>query len=229
LAPNAQASQIRSTRDPRLSLLGRLRVDRNGNGRLRFGTPNRPPGDYTTFVHCPECARYSNGRTLFPSGPNTPFKIRPALRNCESSVYGELPPGWEQNSVRAGPFWLVGLRGYGPRAFRSVPGRAGHYWPVKVVLALDNGVEATLSVPAQSRGLVGIQYDPDSPFWNARSLKVRNARYAMTFEGCPSSGAPHTQFNGSFVVAGARCAQLEVAVQGRPEPISVAIPFGAAC
>lgn len=51
----------------------------------------------------------------------------------------------------------------------------------------------------------------------------------MTFEGCSPSGAPHTQFNGSFVVAGARCAQLEIAVRGLPEPISVTVPFGAAC
>jgi hypothetical protein len=229
LADAAVAAQIRSTRDRRLAALGRLRVDRKGTGRLRFATPNLPPGEYTTLMHCPDCARYSNGRTLFQSGPSRPFTIKPALRDCDSSVYGELPPGWERNSVRAGPFWLVGLRGYGPSAFRPVPGKAGHYRPVKVVLTLDNGVAATLSVPTQTRGLVGIHYDSDSPFWNARSLRVRNARYAMTFEGCPSSGAPHTQFNGSFVVAGPRCAQLEIAVRGRPEPISVAIPFGAAC
>ncbi len=229
MVSKADADSIRSTRDNRLKPLGRLSVDRKGNGRLRFATPNLPPGDYTTLIYCRSCARYSNGRTLVPGGPTKPFRIKPALRNCASSVYGELGNDWQRTSVRAGPLWLVGVRAYGPEDFVPAPGRPGYYRPVKVLLVLENGITATLSVPPESRGLVGLRYDLSSPFWSFSQMRVRQARYAVTFEGCAPSEAPHTQFNGSFVVAGPRCARLEVAVRGRPDSISLAIPFGAAC
>jgi hypothetical protein len=225
LAEAAVAAQIRSTRDRRLVPLGRLRVDRKGTGRLRFETPNLPPGPYKTLMHCPDCGRYSNGRTLFQSGPSRPFNIKPPLRNCDSSVYGELPAGWERNSVRAGPFWLVGVRGYGTRAFEPV--RPGYYGGVKVLLAVDNGVTATISVPPGERANVTLRYD--RALMSGGPWTIRQGRVATTFEACAPGDYPHTQFNGGFLVRGARCAHLEVSVQGRPEPMQVAIPFGAAC
>ena len=76
LAPSAVAAQIRSTRDRRLVLLGRMRIDRKGTGHLRFVTPKVRPGYYKTLMHCPDCARYSNGRTLFQSGPSQPFRVK---------------------------------------------------------------------------------------------------------------------------------------------------------
>ena len=78
LAPSAVAAQIRSTRDHRLVLLGRLRIDRKGTGHLRFVTPRVRAGNYKTLMHCPDCARYSNGRTLFQSGPSQPFTVKRA-------------------------------------------------------------------------------------------------------------------------------------------------------
>jgi hypothetical protein len=230
MVQHAAADSVRSPRDRRLTLLGRLNVDRKGDGRLRFRTPNLPPGDYTTVLHCVSCARYSNGRTIAPGGPwRAPFRIRPVYRDCDDSVYGDLGDDWQRRSVRAGPFWLVGVRGYGPQEFAAVPGRPSFYRTVKVLLLIDKAVTATIAVPPESRGLVGIQYDSRSPFWNAQSMRVRNGRYAMTFEGCSGSEIPHTQFNGGFVVAGPRCARLEVAVKGRTASSLVAIPFGAAC
>ena len=76
LAPSAVAAQIRSTRDRRLVLLGRLRIDRKGTGHLRLITPSVQPGYYKTLMHCPDCGRYSNGRTLFQSGPSQPFRVK---------------------------------------------------------------------------------------------------------------------------------------------------------
>jgi hypothetical protein len=79
LAPKAAARSIRSTRDRRLTLVGRLAVDRKGNGRLTFTVPKLRPGEYTTFVHCVPCARYSNGRTLLATGPfSSSFRIKRA-------------------------------------------------------------------------------------------------------------------------------------------------------
>ena len=78
LAPSAAAARIRSTHDHRLVLLGRLRIDRKGTGHLRFLTPHVRAGNYKTVMHCPDCARYSNGRTVFPSGPSQPFRVKRA-------------------------------------------------------------------------------------------------------------------------------------------------------
>jgi hypothetical protein len=225
MVAKADADSIRSTRDTRLKPLGRLTVDRRGNGRLRFATPNLPPGDYTTLIYCRSCARYSNGRALLPGGPAGPFRITPMRRYCDSSVYGELASGWERNSVHAGPFWLVGVRGYGARAFEPV--RPGYYGGVKVLLAVDNGVTATISVPPNERGNVALRYD--RALMQGGPWRISQGRYATTFEACAPGDYPHTQFNGGFLVRGARCAHLEVSVRGRPEPMQVAIPFGAAC
>ncbi len=80
LADAAVAAQIRSTRDRRLLPPGRLRIDCKGTGHLRFKTPDVAPGDYKTLMYCPDCARYSGGRTLFQSGPSRPFTIERARR-----------------------------------------------------------------------------------------------------------------------------------------------------
>jgi hypothetical protein len=224
LVDAATAASVRSPRDRRLRLLGTLRVDRKGVGRLRFLVPNMPPGDYTTLVDCPTC-----GRRLVPTGPFPgPFRIKPVLRDCDSSVYGDLPPGWERDSVRAGPLALVGVASYPPRYFE--PRRSdGRYPRVKVLLAVDNGVTLTLSVPPSERAFVGLSYDRDAPSWAAGWLPVAAGDPAVTFEGCPPGDYPHTQFNGSVVVAGPRCARLEVHVRGRAEPHALRVPFGRAC
>lgn len=69
LTPADEADTITSPRDSRLRLLGRLRVDEEGNGRLRFIVPDVAPGEYTTLTHCVPCAPFSAGRALLPPGP----------------------------------------------------------------------------------------------------------------------------------------------------------------
>ena len=69
LAPADAADEITSVDDGRLVLLGRLRVDAGGNGRLRFVVPDVPAGEYATLTHCVPCAASSAGRELLPTGP----------------------------------------------------------------------------------------------------------------------------------------------------------------
>jgi hypothetical protein len=69
LAPAEEADTITAPEDARLVLLGRLRVDENGNGQLRFIVPHVLSGDYLTLTHCVRCAPYSAGRELLPTGP----------------------------------------------------------------------------------------------------------------------------------------------------------------
>jgi hypothetical protein len=229
LAPKSAADHIRSPRDRRLRSLGALTTDRNGDGRLRFAVPNVPPGDYTTFIHCAACARYSNARSLLEAGPwGRPFRVRPGFRSCKSSIYADLGSGWEERSVRAGPLWLVRLLNYQPRMFEPAPGL--RYRAAKVLIMVENGLTVMLKVPREMHGMVGLEYDRDSPFRRgSRSARVRDAGYAVTFEGCaPNEGSegPHTLFNGAFVVARPICARLEITVAGRTEPISFAAPLG---
>jgi hypothetical protein len=66
LAPAEATDEIRSSRDPRLVRIGALRIDAAGNGRFRFTVPDLPPGRYSTFLLCRECARFSAGRTFLP-------------------------------------------------------------------------------------------------------------------------------------------------------------------
>jgi len=227
LAPNAEAAQIRSTRDRRLAMLGRLRVDRNGNGRLRFVTPNVRPGDYSTLMHCPECARHSNGQTLFQTGPDRPFKVTPFLRGCASEQYGELPNDWQRRSLQAGPLWLYPA----PQgASGAVSGKPGRFVPIKILVIVLPGRSATLVVPRQARPFVGLAYGHLARFGGyTGSMRTGDGLSAVTFDSCADGEHPHQHFGGGFVVSRRMCAHLEVQVAGRAEPIPLAVPFGAAC
>ena len=206
------AASVRSARDGRLRLLGALRVDRSGAGKIAFQVPYVPPGEYTTLVWCRTC-----GRRLVPTGPFPgPFRVKPALRNCESSVYGDLPSDWARNSARTGPIALVGVAGYPARYFE--PRKSdGRIRPVKVLIVVENGTTVTLAIPPAERRFVAMSYDRSSPVWNESWVRVGQGQPAVTFEGCAPGDCPHMQFNGGFIVAGPRCARLHVEVQGRPE------------
>lgn len=69
LAPADEANAITSADDQRLVLLGRLRIDDEGNGSLRLVVPEVSPGDYTTLTHCASCAPTSAGKEILPTGP----------------------------------------------------------------------------------------------------------------------------------------------------------------
>jgi hypothetical protein len=72
--------EITSPDDSRLILLGRLSVDADGSGRLRFTVPDVAPGLYQTVTHCVPCAPYSAGRELLPTGA---FVVLPAPGQSE--------------------------------------------------------------------------------------------------------------------------------------------------
>lgn len=72
LAPLSAAANITSSSDNALIRVGSLRVDKVGNGRLRFVLPRLPRGPYDGFILCGHwCAAYSAGRVFLPvaNGP----------------------------------------------------------------------------------------------------------------------------------------------------------------
>jgi hypothetical protein len=227
MVSTADADSIRSTRDGRLMPLGRLTVDRRGNGRLRFATPNLPPGEYTTLIECRSCARYSNGRTLVTGGPSRPFRLSPFLRNCASEQYGELPADWSRRAVHAGPLSLYPLPAATPR---RAPGKPGRFVPIKLLLVVQPGQRATLTVPKAARPFVGLLYGHGSRFGTfAPAVRVRDGLTAVTFDSCANGEYPHQHFGGGFVVSKRMCAHLEVEIPARADPFFLDVPFGATC
>lgn len=159
------------------------------------------------------------------------------VRTCKTSVYGTLDsPGWERHSITAGKlvFYYVDQFENQPASdFAPIPGRKDYYAGQKLLILVPRGEVATVVVPESERRHARLLYDP--AVWNDRnSYRVEDGETAVRFEGCKKGesvvGAPlnaMTQFNGSFVVAGARCVPLEVLVRGLDGPIPVTLSFGA--
>jgi hypothetical protein len=109
-----------------------------------------------------------------------------------------------------------------PSLFKPVGRDKDHYEPDKILALVRSGSVVTLEVPEDQRD-VSLLYDPER--WGRRSFRVADGDRAVTFHGCKSSDDP-TQFNGGFVVAGPRCATLNVIPSGR-KPIPLVVSFGA--
>jgi hypothetical protein len=65
LVPSNVAGEVGSRFDRRLHYVGRIVPDRDGRGVLRFRVPPLDTGAYAVAAWCPECARYSLGRSFF--------------------------------------------------------------------------------------------------------------------------------------------------------------------
>jgi hypothetical protein len=228
MAPVAEAESITSPRDWRLTLVGRLTIDRKGDGRVRFVTPNLPPGDYTTLFHCPHCWHAPPEGLMAPAGPYPgPFRITPVERTCTTTQWGDLGDGWQQRAARAGPLAVYPVPAAAPA---RAPGTTRAFRPIKLIVILDGAVDATLVVPAEERPHVGLLYARHGPFGvGGPAVRVRDGVSAVTFGACPESTFPQVQYGGYFVVDEPRCAHLLVRVEGRPEPLPLAVPFGRPC
>jgi hypothetical protein len=190
-------------------------------GSFRATVANLAPGDYVVEV-------LRRGRVVASARRALRLREAPAaVRDCDSSIYGEFPEGWEQRTVWAGPLGLVGATsGTPPRPMRGNP---DYFEPIKFVLVLENTHVATIRVAAGDRPHVALLYARRGGLGEFRSARVVDGLPAVRFEACPPSEVLHTQFNGGLVVDGPRCAELEVHVRGRPGPYPLRVPFGRAC
>jgi hypothetical protein len=169
----------------------------------------------------------------------TPASRPAVVRTCESSVYGKLAAaGWRQHSVIAGPVTFYYGNGYAEQPaseFAPVPGSGGRYRGQKMLVLVRPGAVATVVVPETERSSVALLYDPAD--WNdPNDYRIGDeGESSVTFRACEEgqgspSGGPldaMTQFNGGFVVAGARCVPLDIFVPGRSQSIRVTLSFGA--
>jgi hypothetical protein len=139
------------------------------------------------------------------------------IRDCDSSVYGRLGQGWREDAVVIGPIAFIGLPSLATSPERRFEPRKGQERSEKVLALVRAGPPVTVRVaPA---GQVALLYDPSR--FNAHN--VADGDRVVRFVPCEPGESPYedfgasgrsTQFNGGFVVAGSRCAALDVAVGG---------------
>jgi hypothetical protein len=182
-------------------------------------------------------AERAAGPTAAPAPPATAATTRPPagtagafVRACESSVYGDLGGGWRAQSVVAGPIAFVALRHAATQPAADFRRRGGGYQGLKALAVVEAGTTVTLTVPAAERRHLALLYDPAG--WKEDNrYRLGDGDTAVTFRSCPPEqtppGAGGTQFNGGFLVAGARCAVLEVSTPAWRTPRRVAVSFGA--
>jgi hypothetical protein len=160
----------------------------------------------------------------------------PVVRDCGSSVYGDLGSGWLASSVVVGPLAFARARSYSSSAsaFTSVGG--GRYRGTKLLALVRAGWVVRLVVPDAQRAKVALQYAPAD--FN-KAVVPAESEHEVTFMACPPgrpsvgpASARWTQFNGAIVVAGRRCVTLSVyaAKQGHTlptQPLRARLSFGA--
>jgi hypothetical protein len=193
--------------------LGRISVNRKGNGSLRVNVPNVPPAEYSVLLR-----GLPGTPSLRPVGS---FRVLEgaALRTCDQSVYGQLGDDWLSRARNVGPAHMIGFGSASdPQAYDPVTGE----YAVKVLLVVDRGPPVTVSVAPEDRALVALMYIPAR--FNVHRVTDQDA--AVTFEPCPDEAS--TQFNGGFVFRQPLCAYFAVTVEGR-EPTPFALPLGRAC
>ena len=174
------------------------------------------------------------------SAPDPPPIVRPCATRAESGLFARrISPFYRRRSIRAGPLVLI-AREYAalPRStFRAVPGRPGRYYPQKALLLVRAGSVATLTIPRTERRHIALTYRPSD--WRipyARGYRLADGEASVTFRACdadepsfvPGRKRPvgrWTEFNGAFVVAGARCVTLHVRSGRRVLPVRLS--FGA--
>jgi hypothetical protein len=201
---------------------------------------------FATVILCtaPGCssegAETKGGERRAPSVPATTGAAIPKagfVRTCASSAYGTLDSGaWREHSIIAGPvafYYADQYRAKAASELAPVRGKSDRYPGQKMLLLVHADAVATVAVPQGVRGSVALLYNPAA--WNDRNeYTIDDGENAVRFRACkrgqtpPTGGRPNamTQFNGAFVVAGARCVPLDVFVRGK-RPIRINLSFGA--
>ena len=149
----------------------------------------------------------------------------PFIRVCGTDVYGTLAEGWRDDAFVAGDLALVGLLGMADPFFsEGFEPRDGQYLGQKVLAVIEPGAVVTVVVPEAERQHLSLLYNPSN--WTNNNLySLSDGDGATTFVACTQER--ETQFNGAFIVAGARCAALDLYIGERLEPIRVTASFGA--
>lgn len=130
------------------------------------------------------------------------------IRDCGSSVYGEMSPDWRAKATVVGPVAFVTWFSADPAWLDSISPRPDGRRFIKVLAVVDGGKQVTISLPDSEPSNVALAYtDHDAP--------------SVTFIGCERE----TQFNGGFMITGPQCVPVQVHFDGKTERI--VLSFGA--
>jgi hypothetical protein len=169
--------------------------------------------------------------SLRPGGhgiPAGPAAARPGtvLQRCQDQfVDGSYGPGWQADSLRAGPLWFVQARpvwvtGSDPQPSGVLP------------VVIQDGAYAAVTVAGRSRGTFRFRYGPGT---TRDGFTLRDGSAGVTFVACSpghdESGYPgYTVFDGLFIVARfPACVSLDVWTLHARQPIHVTLPIDRSC
>jgi hypothetical protein len=138
-------------------------------------------------------------------------------------VVGDLGEDWRRVAAVSGPLALLGVAQYRRVPIRSFAPRAGRYPSWKVLVVVERGRPVTLTVSLFDRQPVRLLYD-EAVWRNDNRYRLSEGHLAVTFEPCEDR--LFSQFNGSFLMRGPRCVQLEVWLEGERQARPLQVPFG---
>jgi hypothetical protein len=114
LVPNRLAEEVHTRFDQRLRFVGQVVPDRNGRGIATFTVPPLDTDDYAAAAWCPDCARYSFGRTFFILAVNDDvvpryrplMKLRVEMPSVSHACPVTIPRGGKPpRTQRPQPYW----------------------------------------------------------------------------------------------------------------------------
>jgi hypothetical protein len=141
---------------------------------------------------------------------------------CSQAIWAPLQPGWQGQSVHAGPLWFVGLR----QASAS-PAKYGKASIGGLMVLIRNGGTGWVTVVGPADNYFRFLFGPgdfsrgaDGPY------TINDGQSGVTFVGCSSGSAPgYTEFGGYFLITAPRsCVTLDVWSQTGESPTRFTFP-----
>jgi hypothetical protein len=169
--------------------------------------------------------------------PTPPAGTQSVTVACANRVIGPLPRDWRSPSngtLAAGPIAWPGARWVAtapPTRYALQRGLA----PGEKALAVVNaGAIVRVSIPASERARLSLNYTyiPNrgqaAPGSGTPLYRLADGASNVTFKACPpqSNVEQPSEFAGSFIVAGAQCARIDIYTSTRNRPLRRQIPFG---
>jgi hypothetical protein len=147
--------------------------------------------------------------------------FRRVTLTCHEMTPGTLSGDWRRHAAVIGQVtfalsWssVPASKVAAMAAVRPTPITARTVLTGKDLLVVDPGYEATLLVPQFERSWLSLQFAPGD-FSPTRGYQLASGEQMATFVACPPGyvpldSFPSTQFLGTMVVTGSRCAVVEV-------------------
>lgn len=150
-------------------------------------------------------------------------------RGCETKVGAVLSDRWQDDAAVEGPVSFYAASQYAdPSKASDFDAKENQrYTATKLLVVLEGDSPVEVWVADESLPHVSLLYDVmENAVATEDNLYPLTAGHeAVRFMPCPHPRGEPTQYNGAFIVAGARCAHLNIRVADMA-PSDFSIPFG---